>query len=107
VLRIVLQLLIALALIAQGGVAAAAPLAPASGKHPCGATMHHDRQTPKCPCCPRTSIDMHCGDLCMTLAALPSPPVQLAVRLAATPLRFVPGAVVATTIDTPLRPPIA
>lgn len=102
-LRIVLRLLIAVALILQGGIGAAAY---ASMGHHCTMAGHHDGQAPKCPCCPAKSL-ADCADACMTVAALPGDVPVFRVTLPPAPPsierpRFANG-----SIDTPLRPPIA
>lgn len=101
--RIALRLLIALALILQGGIGATAAFA--SGGHHCHASMSHAGHASKCPCCPAKS-SMSCADFCMTVAALPSiaaafePPVLSM----STPIES--ARPVVSPIDTPLRPPI-
>lgn len=103
-LRIALRVLIAIGLILQGMAGATA--ADAMTKHHCNMSTHHDGGAPKCPCCPAKSA-MTCADLCATIAAMPDV-VQLPV-VPIAPARYAverPN-LVAGSVDTPLRPPIA
>ena len=105
--RVLLRLMIAIGLILQGGVGATAAFASAPGGHHCHSLQNHDGQTPKCPCCPAKSFGMSCADMCMTVAALPSPPApfgHVSVSMS-PPLGSV--RLVVSAIDAPLRPPIA
>jgi hypothetical protein len=102
-LRVALRALVAIALILQGGIGAAAYAS--MGNH-CTMAGHHDGQAPTCPCCPAKSL-ADCADACMIVAALPAGVPAFNVTLAPAPpsieqLRRIEGA-----IDTPLRPPIA
>ena len=106
-LRIALRLLIALALILQGGVGATAAFASGTSGHHCHSSMDHDGQAPKCPCCPAKSFGMSCADACMTVAALPSVPATFHLHVDSISPSIDRTPLVAAAIDMPLRPPIA
>jgi hypothetical protein len=104
ILQIVLRLVVAAALVFQGGMAANA--AGAAPGHHCTMGMHHDGGAKKCPCCPAKSF-ADCGDLCLTAAPLP-----VAMSLVLPVPKIAPAPVaqarwIAASIDMPLRPPIA
>jgi len=104
--RLALRLLIAIALILQGGMGATVAFASGPNGHHCHSSMSHDGQAPKCPCCPAKSFGMSCADMCMTVAALPSIPAAFNPSgISISPPIERPRLVIAT-IDTPLRPPI-
>lgn len=105
--RLALRILIAIALILQGGVGATAAFASGPSGHHCHSSMSHDGQAPKCPCCPAKSFGMSCADACMMVAALPALPARftLSVTSVSPPIERTP--LIVAAIDTPLRPPIA
>jgi len=102
-LRIVLRVLIAFALILQGGIGASAY---ASMGHHCAMAGHHDGKAPKCPCCPAKSL-ADCADACVTVAALPGGMPSIHATLSPAPPSIERPHCVEGSIDTPLRPPIA
>ena len=107
VLRIALRVLIAVALLLQGGVGATAAFASAPSGHDCHSSMSYDGQAPKCPCCPAKSFGMSCADICMTVAALPSVPAAFKPSVISMSTPIDTTRLVVSPIDIPLRPPIA
>ena len=105
--RIALRVLIALALLLQGGVGATAAFASGPAGHHCHSSTSHDGQAPKCPCCPATSFGMSCADMCMTVAALPSTPAEYDPSVVSISPAIERPRLVVAAIDPPLRPPIA
>ena len=102
-LLIVLRVLVAIALILQGGIGASAYV---SMGHHCAMAGHHGGQAPKCPCCPAKSL-ADCADACTTVAALPCGVPAIHVTLPPAPRWIERARYVEGSIDTPLRPPIA
>jgi len=105
--RIALRVLIALALLLQGGVGATAAFASGPAGHHCHSSTSHDGQAPKCPCCPAKSFGMSCADMCMTVAALPSTPAEYDPSVVSISPAIERPRLVFAAIDPPLRPPIA
>jgi hypothetical protein len=105
-LRIALRVLIAIALLLQGGIGATAAFASGPNGHHCHASMGHDGQAPKCPCCPAKSFGMSCADACMTVAALSALPPTYKLPLVSISPPIERTRLVISAIDTPLRPPI-
>lgn len=106
-LRIALRILVALALILQGGVGATAAFASGPSGHHCHSSVNHDGQAPKCPCCPAKSFGMSCADACMTVAPLPSLPAAFNLSIASISPAIERTPLIVAAVDPPLRPPIA
>ncbi|HEX5124773.1 MAG TPA: hypothetical protein VFV97_16135 [Rhodanobacteraceae bacterium] len=105
--RLALRFLLAVALILQGSVGAAAVYASGVAGHHCHPAASHGDHARKCPCCPGGTNGAACDDVCLSVAVLLDVPVAVCTATASSPLPVQRAYPVATEVDVPLRPPIA